>query len=189
METALFRDTIEVRQMTREDIPFICKAENDESEAFVNYLNRQLAFQDNGECSALLALYENQVAGHVFLFYQCRWGALKKGLPGICDLAVFEPYRRRGIATKLMDYAETQARSVNTKVDLEVGLNSDYGPAQRFYILRGYVPDGAGVYYGGQVLEKGETCKNDDELTLCLVKELTGKGNGCVRQSPFGIAE
>lgn len=80
---------IEIRQMTREDIPAICQADNDETESFVVY------------------------------------------------------------------------------------LNAEYGPAQRFYALRGYVPDGAGVYYEERVLPKDEACKNDDELTLCLVKELS----------------
>ena len=55
---------IEIRQMTRKDIPAICKADHDESVAFVNYLNRQLDFQDNKECAALLALYDNRVAGY-----------------------------------------------------------------------------------------------------------------------------
>lgn len=78
---------IEVRQMTRGDISAICRADNDESESFVNYLNRQLDFQDNQECSALLALCDDQVAGYVFMYYQCRWGAWKdRGLPCICDL-------------------------------------------------------------------------------------------------------
>ena len=164
---------IEVRPMTREDIPAICMADHDESEAFVNYLNRQLDFQDDKECAALLALCDGRVAGYVFLFYRCKWGALKnRGLPGICDLMVFEPYRRKGIATKLMDCAETQARQVNTKVYLDVCLNADYGPAQRFYALRGYVPDGAGVYYEERVPKKDDVLRNDDELTLCLVKEL-----------------
>ncbi len=162
-----------VRPMNREDIPAICKADNDESEAFVRYLNRQLDFQDNNECAALLALCDDLVAGYVFLFYQCRWGALKnRGLPGICDLVVFEPYRRKGIATKLMDHAEALARRENTKVYLDVCLSAEYGPAQRFYVMRGYVPDGEGVYYEEHVLKKDEVCRNDDELTLCLVKEL-----------------
>ena len=164
---------IEVRQMTYADIPAICKADRDESESFVNYLKRQLEFQDNNECSALLAHCGDEAAGYVFLFYECKWGSWKdRGLPGICDLIVFEPYRRRGVATKLMDCAEALARRVNTKVYLDVCLNAEYGPAQRFYALRGYVPDGAGVYYEEHVLGKDEACKNDDELTLCLVKEL-----------------
>lgn len=164
---------IEIRQMTWADIPAICKADGDESEAYVDYLNRQLDNQDRKECSALVALYDGTVAGYVFLYYKCRWGALKnQGLPGICDLIVFEKYRRKGIATQLMDRAEAQARRVNTKIYLEVCLNADYGAAQRFYALRGYVPDGKGVYYMEQVLKKDEPCRNDDELTLCLIKEL-----------------
>lgn len=164
---------IEVRRMTREDIPAICRADHDETESFVNYLNRQLDFQENNECAALLALCDNRVAGYVFLFYQCRWGALKnRGLPGVCDLMVFEPFRRKGIATKLMDCAEDLARAVNTKIYLDVCLSAEYGPAQRFYALRGYVPDGAGVYYEERVPAKDEVLRNDDELTLCLVKEL-----------------
>ena len=116
---------IEIRQMTREDIPAICQADNDETESFVDYLNRQLDFQDNGECAALLALCDGKAAGYVFLFYECRWGALKnQGLPGICDLVVFEPYRRKRIATGLMDSAEALARRVNTKIYLDVCLNA-----------------------------------------------------------------
>ena len=58
------------------------------------------------------------------------------------------------------------------KIYLDVCLNSDYGPAQRFYIKRGYIPDGKGMYYKEKVCETDAVCRNDDELTLCLVKEL-----------------
>ena len=43
----------------------------------------------------------------------------------------------------------------------------------RLYVKRGYVPDGAGVYYESKVLGLNAPCNNDDdELSLCLVKEL-----------------
>jgi GNAT superfamily N-acetyltransferase len=120
-----------------------------------------------------LALYNNQIAGYVFLYYECKWGGLKnQGLPSVVDLIVFEAYRRKGIATALMDFAEREARSINSKIYLDVCLNSEYGPAQCFYIRRGYVPDGAGVYYEQEVLSINSPCFNDDELTLCLVKKL-----------------
>ncbi len=164
---------IEIRKMRFEDIPHICKADNDESESHVNYLKNNLQNQDEGLCLALIAFFNGRVAGHVFLYYECKWGGLKnQGLPGIVDLIVFEPYRRNGVATELMDYAEKEAEKHSSKIYLDVCLNSDYGPAQRFYIKRGYVPDGAGVYYEQKVLERNASCKNDDELTLCLVKEL-----------------
>ena len=107
------------------------------------------------------------------MYYQCRWGGLKnQGLPSVVDLIVFESFRRKGIATKLMDKVEEKASTINNKIYLDVCMNSDYGPAQRLYIKRGYVPDGAGVYYEQRVLGLNEKCCNDDELTLCLVKKI-----------------
>ena len=164
---------MQIRIMTFDDVSLICKAENDESESNVAYLKNQLENQKNEECVAFIALYDNQIAGHAFLYYDCKWGGLgTRGLPGVADLVVYEAYRRKGIATALMDEAEREARKVHSKIYLEVCLNSEYGPAQCFYIKRGYVPDGAGVYYEGKVLGLNEACRNDDELTLCLVKEL-----------------
>lgn len=173
MERKYPMSNVQIRKMTYDDIPLICKADNDESESNIEYLKNNLENQENKKCSALLALFNNQVAGYVFLYYQCKWGGLKnQGLPSVVDLIVFEPYRRKGIATALMDYAEKEARNINSKIYLDVCLNSEYGPAQCFYIRRGYVPDGAGVYYEQEVLGLNAPCSNDDELTLCLVKKL-----------------
>lgn len=119
---------ISVRRMGYEDIPFICKADSDES----------------ANCD----------------------------IPGVVDLIVFEKYRKKGVATVLMDSAEEIAKKHCDKVYLDVCLNSKYGPAQRLYVKRGYVPDGKGVYYEEKVCETNAVCKNNDELTLCLVKEL-----------------
>ena len=173
MERKYPMSNVQIRKMTYDDIPRICKADNDESESNIEYLKNNLENQENKKCSALLALFNNQIAGYVFLYYQCKWGGLKnQGLPSVVDLIVFEPYRRKGIATALMDYAEKEARNINSKIYLDVCLNSEYGPAQCFYIRRGYVPDGAGVYYEQEVLGLNAPCSNDDELTLCLVKKL-----------------
>ncbi len=165
--------SIDVRIMDYDDIPLICKADNDESESNVAYLRNQLDNQNKKECSALLALYNGEIAGYVFLYYECRWGGLSNcGLPCVIDLIVFEKYRKNGIATALMDIAEDIAKDHSNKVYLDVCLNSEYGAAQRLYIKRGYIPDGKGVYYEEKVCETNAICKNDDELTLCLVKEL-----------------
>lgn len=160
-------------EMSYDDIPFICKADHDESEKNIAYLKNQLNNQDNQECSALIALYQGKVAGYVFLYYKCRWGGLANcKIPGVVDLIVFEEYRKKGIATNLMNVAEDIAKRHGDKVYLDVCLCSEYGPAQRLYIKRGYLPDGKGVYYEEKVLEADAICKNNDELTLCLVKEL-----------------
>lgn len=164
---------IDIRIMEYEDIPFICKADKDERESNIAYLKRQLENQKKQECSALLALYNGEIAGYVFLYYKFKWGGLAHcNLPCIIDLIVFEKYRKNKIATALMDCAEKIAKQNSNKIYLNVCLNSEYGPAQRLYVKRGYVPDGKGVYYEQKVCETNAICKNDDELTLCLVKEL-----------------
>lgn len=173
MEFLFHSVNIDVRIMNYDDIPFICVADNDESEKNITYLKRQLENQEKRECSAFLALYNGNVAGYVFLYYRCRWGGLAGcNIPGVVDLIVFEKFRRRKIATVLMNVAEDMAKQYGNKIYLDVCLNSDYGPAQRFYIKRGYVPDGKGLYYKEKVCETDAVCRNDDELTLCLVKEL-----------------
>ena len=46
----------------------------------------------------------------------------------------------------LLDAAENIAGQHCNKIYLDICLNSDYGPAHRFYIKRGYIPNGKGVW-------------------------------------------
>ena len=164
------QDRFIIRYMNRADIGSLCKAEDTQE---IEYLKNQLENQRKDECACLLAVLDGEVVGYVFLYYRCRWGGMKnRGIPGIVDLFVYEPYRRKGIAGKLMDVAEKLAAEYSDRVYLDVCLMEKYGPAQRFYIKRGYLPDGCGTYYEQEVCPAGMTIKNDDELTLCLVKTL-----------------
>ncbi len=164
---------IDIRIMDYDDIPSICRENGDESEENIAYLKRQLDNQKENECTALLALYNGTAAGYVFLYHKCRWGGLAgHNIPGVVDLIVFKKYRRKKIATMLLDEAENIAKQYCNKIYLDVCLNSDYGPAQRFYIKRGYIPNGKGVYYKEKICETNAVCRNDDELALCLVKKL-----------------
>ena len=47
--------------MDYDDIPFICKADNDKNENNIVYLKNQLQNQEKQECSALLALYSGEL--------------------------------------------------------------------------------------------------------------------------------
>lgn len=144
--------SIEIRAMNDNDIPAICTADNDNSEDNVSYLKRHLECQRRQECSALIATYQGKPAGFVFLYYKCKWGGLANcNIPGIVDLKVFEEFRQKKIATALMDKVEEIAVKHSNKVYLDVCMNSEYGPAQRLYVKRGYVPDGKGVYYEEKV--------------------------------------
>lgn len=164
-------DYLTIRSMQADDIPLICKADRDESQGNIEYLSRQLENQQSGDCLALVAFFDEEPAGYVFLYLQCKWGGLgKQGIPGIVDLRIFEAYRMKGIGSRLMDIAEQEASRYSDQVYLDVCLNSDYGPAQIMYAKRGYIPDGKGVYYNQEICPVNAECKNDDELTICLIK-------------------
>lgn len=55
---------------------------------------------------------------------------------------------------------------------ITVGLFDTYGPAQRLYSLRGYVPDGRGACRGPEPVSKGARVIMDDDLIIWLTKEL-----------------
>lgn len=71
-----------------------------------------------------------------------------------------------------MDITEKLARERSEYVSLSVGLHNGYGSAQRMYVKRGYIPDGSGVWYKGNILEPYSKCVNDDDLTIYLLKTL-----------------
>lgn len=97
------------------------------------------------------------------------WGG--KGYPEIVDLTVFFDVHGKGIGNRLLDAAESEAAGIADMVYLAVGVHSGYGPAQRIYVKRGYIPDGTGVWYKGKVLEQYAPCVNDDDLLLYLSKK------------------
>jgi len=55
-------------------------------------------------------------------------------------------------------------------------LFDDYGPAQRLYAKRGYIPDGRGACHRFTPLKRGQTITLDDDHLIWLVKDL-GKNN------------
>ena len=71
-----------------------------------------------------------------------------------------------------MDEAERQVGERSAIVGIGVGLYPDYGPAQRMYVLRGYVPDGRGVSYDNRQVAPGEVVPVDDSLALYFTKKL-----------------
>ena len=78
--------------------------------------------------------------------------------------------------TASQEAAEKAAASSGSAVTLGVGLHSGYGPAQRLYVKRGYIPDGSGVWFRDQPLDPYADCRNDDELILYMSKKLKREG-------------
>ena len=133
---------------------------------------RYLVEQEGGKRVVLLAFSENSFTGYVTIIWQSEYPSfVEKGIPEINDLCVHPTFRRRGIATALVNEAEKRIFERSPVAGIGVGMYADYGPAQRMYALRGYVPNGLGLIYRGQPVRPGQEVPVDDDLILYLTKE------------------
>jgi GNAT superfamily N-acetyltransferase len=124
--------------------------------------------------ASLIAARGDDVAGYVAIVWESNFAGFRdRGIPLVHQLAVAGPFRRQGVATLLMDAVEQLAgeRGVAT-LGITVGLFDEYGPAQRLYGQRGYVPDGRGVCRAQRPLGKGVQVSMDDDLIMWLTKDL-----------------
>lgn len=129
--------------------------------------------QEAGIRLVFIAEYQGRVSGLCTLVLHPDEGPFgRQGIPEIVDLCVFFHVHKKGIGNKLLDAAEKEAAKRADRVYLAVGVHSGYGPAQRIYVKRGYLPDGSGVWYQGKVLDQYAHCCNDDDLVLYMSKEL-----------------
>jgi GNAT superfamily N-acetyltransferase len=127
-----------------------------------------------GSGATFLAFRDDAWAGYVTL----RWVSenirfREANIPLIHHLEVFEPYRRQGLGWRLMDEAEGLIATRATQAGITVGLFESYGPAQRLYARRGYLPDGRGACRGHRPIARGEPVTMDHDLILWLTKDLT----------------
>lgn len=161
-----------IRNMIKSDIESL-------SHGFINQgwpgreeiLARYFLEQESGEREVLVAEIDGAVAGYVTILPSAKHGPFAEVYPELSDFNVFEPFRNQGIGSQLLEEAENRVKFFSDKVTLGVGLHSGYGPAQRLYIRRGYIPDGTGVWYRNQPLEMNATIQNNDDLVLYLSKK------------------
>ena len=131
------------------------------------------AQQEGGEIVLLVAEDAGNYRGHTKSAWQPDYPYFREnGIPEIQDLNVLPSVRRQGIATRLLDTAEALIRERASTAGIGFGLYADYGPAQRLYIKRGYVPDGHGVAYRDHYVQPGHSVPLDDDLVLYLTKAL-----------------
>jgi GNAT superfamily N-acetyltransferase len=138
-------------------------------EQYQRYFSESLT----GSRDTWVATIDDEIAGYVTLVWEPRYpGIVGRGIPEIQDLNVLPGFRRRGIATKLLDEAEEAAAVRAAEVAIGVGLHPGYNAAQRLYVLRGYVPDALGVTYNDRYVAERETVLFDDDLVLHFTKTL-----------------
>lgn len=160
---------IAIRKAGAEDVPALYD------------LYRHLGKHDDGyfeqaleQCDVLMAYSDEKLCGFCLLNWQPRYSLYRKlGIPEIQDLNVLERFRRKGIATLLIEEAEDIARAKKCElVGISVGLTKDYGAAQILYTKLGYVPDGNGVTYDRAGVHLGKSYPMDDNLALMMTKAL-----------------
>jgi GNAT superfamily N-acetyltransferase len=140
---------------------------------------RYLAEQQRGERVVLVAFLHGAFAGYLTIAWQAGYAPFREaGIPEIMDFNVLPHLRRRGIGSRLMDEAERRIAERSAVVGIGVGMDPDYGAAQRLYVKRGYVPDGRGLSSNGRHVRWGETVIVNDGLNLHFTKDL---GQSAVR--------
>ena len=167
------KTTCSIRKMQSSDI-------KDLSRGFISQgwpgreeiLARYFLEQECGEREVLVAEIEGAVAGYITILPDAKQGPFAGMAPELSDFNVFEPFQNQGIGNLLLEEAEKQVRLISDKVTLGVGLHSGYGPAQRLYIKRGYIPDGTGVWYQNHQPAMNAVCEDIGELVLYLSKNL-----------------
>jgi GNAT superfamily N-acetyltransferase len=139
----------------------------------IDQFERYLREQNEGRREVLLALVAGESAGYVTVNWHPSYAPLAAaGIPELQDLNVLPSFRRRGIATHLVDHAEEIVSARCGQVGIAVGLHPGYNAAQRMYVSRGYVPDGHGVTVRDEFVREGQTVVMDDDLVLHLLKRL-----------------
>ena len=135
---------------------------------------RYLADHAEPEGASLIAVHGPDVIGYVAILWESTFAGFRsRRIPLVHQLAVAGPFRRQGVATLLMGAAEQLARERGiATLGITVGLFDEYGPAQRLYGQRGYVPDGRGACRGQRPLSEGTHVAMDHDLIMWLTKDL-----------------
>lgn len=167
------KTTCSIRKMQESDIKdlsrgFISQGWSGREEILARYFLEQ----ECGEREVLVAEVGGAVAGYITILPCAKQGPFAEIYPELSDFNVFEPFQNQGIGNLLLEEAEKRVRLISDKVTLGVGLHSGYGPAQRLYIKRGYIPDGTGVWYQNHQPAMNAVCEDIGELVLYLSKNL-----------------
>jgi GNAT superfamily N-acetyltransferase len=135
---------------------------------------RYLADHAEPDGASLIATCGPDVIGCVSMMWESNYAGFRsRGIPLVHQIAVAGPFRQQGVATLLMDAAEQLARDRGiVSLGITVGLFDEYGPAQRLYGRRGYIPDGRGACRDQRPLSKGLQVIMDDDLIIWLSKDL-----------------
>lgn len=163
---------IEVRPVQALDVEQIAVAMQALNKPAAKYQN-YLVEQEEGRRIILAAFKAKVFVGYLTIVWKPNYLPFQaKQIPEIQDFNVLPQYRRRGVGTRLMNKAEQIVATRSSAVGIGVGMTADYGAAQRLYVLRGYVPDGEGLFWKNGPVKYGDQIVVDDDLILYFIKKL-----------------
>ena len=167
------KTTCSIRKMQESDIKDLSRGFTSQGwPSREEILTRYFKEQKSGEREVLVAEIDGVVAGYITILPDAKQGPFARMAPELSDFNVFEPFQNQGIGNLLLEEAEKRVKLFSDKVTLGVGLHSDYGPAQRLYIKRGYILDGSGVWYQNHRPAMDAICEDIGDLVLYLSKDL-----------------
>lgn len=132
---------------------------------------RYAALAGSGLKDVVVATADGALVGYLTIDWTSHYPAFAAAnIPEIVDFNVIATTRRHGIGGRLMDEAERRIAPRSPIAGIGVGMYADYGSAQRMYVKRGYVPDGAGLIVDGIAPAPGSTIVLDDAPALMFTK-------------------
>ncbi len=163
-----------IRQMTAGDVQEMLAAlESGGFHKSAPLFDRYLCEQNAGDRIVLLAYVDGKFAGYLTVIWNSDYPHFRDaGIPEVNDFNVLPELRRRGVGSRLMDEAERLISERSAYSGIGFGMGADYGPAQRMYVLRGYVPDGNGLMDGPRPVTYGEQITVSHDLAIYMVKKL-----------------
>ena len=174
---------ISIRAATDEDIEGLYRVAEDMQVTHErHYYERCLSEQEEKKRVALVAAQNYRLLGYVQLVWVPIYSTFRRlDIPEIQDLNIIPEARGQGTGSQLVDACEALARQAGkTEIGISVGLNQSFGPAQRLYVKKGYIPDGAGLCCDEVPVRAGELRTTlwhrpvslDSLLTIKMIKNL-----------------
>ena len=125
------------------------------------------------ETSFVLAYEGTEPVGTLTIRWQPQYPPFREAaIPFIQNIEIRYDLRRQGYGSRVLAAVERLISARAPQVGICVALFDAYGPAQRLYAKRGYLPDGRGACHRFTPLQRGDVITLDDTHLLWLVKDL-----------------
>lgn len=137
-------------------------------------INENFEDHENGASTSILGYEAGRLVGIVTIRWFSHYPLFReRGIPLIQNIEIRWEDRGRGIGNLMLERTEQEIAWRSPIAGLVVGLSEDYGPAQRLYAKRGYIPDGRGVCHGHTPLKNGDVVTISGDLLLWLTKDVS----------------